>query len=390
MSTVWQIYNHNRKQLKNDLDLLLEAAHAVEWLGNRKAPLLLKPNLVVSKSASEGATTHPEIAEAVVEYFLDCGFSDIAVAEGSWVGDSTARAFEVCGYTDIRKRYGIRLIDLQKDFFTEKAINGDNYKICSSIYDLAENGGSLINLPVLKGHGQTHISCALKNLKGCIPDSEKRRYHTLGVHGPVALLNTMIKPAFALVDGLNGDPYWEEGGSPEKRDILLLGRDPVAIDSYACSLLDVDEDSVDYIGMAEKLGVGTAGTSASDIIHLGPRPGNVKGQKRPGSNSGSGKIAGELKNLIDQLTEQRSACSSCFGNLAGALRDIYAEDPALLGPFEKGSICIGQEFRDNPPESGKTGIGICTAGGKGKFLRGCPPSKRAVYDFLKNDISGGF
>ena len=34
----------------------------------------------------------------------------------------------------------------------------------------------LINLPVLKGHCQTAMTCALKNCKGCIPDREKRRF----------------------------------------------------------------------------------------------------------------------------------------------------------------------------------------------------------------------
>ena len=239
MSTIWQIKNSNRKKLVDDIHTLLNAASVIDWLGEPEAPVILKPNLVVGKSADSGATTHPETVGGIIEYLADHGYRNLTVAEGSWVGESTSRAFRKCGYSELAKRYGIKLVDLQTDSFETVDIAGDDYKICTAIASLSENGGSLVNIPVLKGHGQTRLTCALKNLKGCIPDSEKRRYHSLGIHRPVALLNTVVKPAFTLVDGLNGDPYWEEGGSPERRDILLLGRDPVAIDSCACSLLGI-------------------------------------------------------------------------------------------------------------------------------------------------------
>ena len=41
----------------------------------------------------------------------------------------------------------------------------------------------LINIPVLKGHCQTAMTCSLKNLKGCIPNKEKQRYHREGLLG---------------------------------------------------------------------------------------------------------------------------------------------------------------------------------------------------------------
>ena len=32
------------------------------------------------------------------------------------------------------------------------------------------------------------MTCALKNLKGCLPDREKRRFHALGLTKPIAAL----------------------------------------------------------------------------------------------------------------------------------------------------------------------------------------------------------
>jgi uncharacterized protein (DUF362 family) len=75
----------------------------------------IKPNLVVAKTASSGATTSPQMVAGVIEYLQAKGFKNICILEGSWVGERTPEAFKVCGYDVISKRYGVPLIDLQKD-----------------------------------------------------------------------------------------------------------------------------------------------------------------------------------------------------------------------------------------------------------------------------------
>ena len=378
MSTVWIKSNKDRKKLKDDVALLLENAAAWDWLGEEKSPVLLKPNLVVSSPASGGATTTPAIAEGLIEWLADHGFSNIIIAEGSWVGDSTARAFEVCGYAALAQKYNIPLIDLQKDSSVKRETPIGEFKICKTIADLEENGGSLINLPLVKGHGQTRMTCALKNLKGCIPNAEKRRYHTLGVHKPVAYLNTLIKQAFALVDGLNPDPCWEEGGSPQKRDLLLLAKDPVAIDSYACRLLGFFDEDVEYLSFSDKLGIGEGHTSDEEIINLD----GTTIEKIFHSH-----VQSRLKNWINSTVDQRSACSSCFGNLASALRYIEEENSGIITQSLP-SLCIGQEFKGKRLSLTQRGIGICTVAGGNISLRGCPPSKASILAFLKKEFSG--
>lgn len=377
MSTVWIKCNKDRKKLKDDVALLLENAAASDWLGENESPVLLKPNLVVSSPASGGATTTPAIAEGLIEWLADNGFSNVIIAEGSWVGDSTARAFQVCGYTALAQKYNIPLIDLQKDSSVTRETPIGEFKICKTIADLEEKGGSLINLPLLKGHGQTRMTCALKNLKGCIPNAEKRRYHTLGVHKPVAYLNTLIKQAFALVDGLNPDPCWEEGGSPQKRDLLLLAKDPVAIDSYACRLLGFLDEDVEYLSFSDKLGIGEGHTSDEEVINLD----GTAIEKIFHSHVQSG-----VKKWIDSTVDQRSACSSCFGHLSSALRYIQEEYPDRITQSFP-SLCIGQEFKGKSLSSTQRGIGICTVSEGNKALRGCPPSKESILAFLKKEFS---
>ena len=94
---------------------IAEAAGLADQIGDRKKRIGLKPNLVVSRPASEGATTHPEIASGLIAYLKRNGFSNIVILEGSWVGDSTAKAFSACGYKALAKEAAVELIDTQKD-----------------------------------------------------------------------------------------------------------------------------------------------------------------------------------------------------------------------------------------------------------------------------------
>lgn len=53
---------------------------------------------------------------------------------------------------------------------------------------------------ILKDHCQAAVTCALKNYKGVIPNSEKRRFYTLDLHKPTAHLNPIARTDFIPVD----------------------------------------------------------------------------------------------------------------------------------------------------------------------------------------------
>jgi uncharacterized protein (DUF362 family) len=136
-------------------------------VGNRlKAGMnvVIKPNLVVAKPASEGATTHPEVVEGIILFLKDCGIKSPVIAEGSWLGETTDRAFDRCGFTALAKKHGVKLFDTKKDNVVKKTIHGLTLGVCETI----ANADFLINVPVLKGHCQTTLTCCLKNMKGCI------------------------------------------------------------------------------------------------------------------------------------------------------------------------------------------------------------------------------
>ena len=93
---------------------LLKAANIADEIP-KGAAIGLKPNLVVADRPENGATTHTGIVIGIIEYLQEHGFTNISIIEGSWLGDSTVRAFSTCGYNEISKKYNVKLFDLKKD-----------------------------------------------------------------------------------------------------------------------------------------------------------------------------------------------------------------------------------------------------------------------------------
>lgn len=320
----------------------------------------LKPNLVVSKKASSGATTHPDFCAGIISFLQEKGFENISIMEGSWVGDRTERAFKVCGYSTISKKYAVPLVDLQQD--TSVFCEGSNgeYRICQSILELDR----LINIPVLKGHCQTAMTCALKNLKGCIPNSEKQRYHREGLTQAIADLNEILQSDLILVDAKAGDPGFEEGGNPFTLNLFMAALDPVLLDTYACSLLGLKTSDVPYIKKAAALGVGSS-TLSVDTLHALNKGEGLNNLQQSSLATG---ISGHI--------HEKGACSACFSSLTQALNQMQEENLPLPE-----TVCIGQGFKKQTLD--QPGVGDCLAG-CASFVPGCPPEPSEIIHYLKN------
>ena len=323
--------------------------------------IALKPNLVVAKPADSGATTHPAIVAAIIAYLQEHGFQQLSIIEGSWLGEGTGRAFRICGYEELARQYGVPLVDLKGAPTVRRRLGELDLTICRPALET----DFLINLPVLKAHCQTELTCALKNLKGCIPDGEKRRYHNLGLHRPIAALAAAIRPGLTIVDAIAGDLSFEEGGNPVPMDRIFAGTDPVLLDAYAASLIGLETAAVPYIGLAAGLGLGSADLSRMILDEINPA-------EKPSQPL---RLTGQARDLA-QWIEARQACSACYGSLIHALYRLKNQGGLAHLPRP---IRIGQGFRGVAGPG--IGIGSCTQS-CANHLPGCPPAAAAIVRFL--------
>lgn len=357
---IWKIYGTEYKEITKQL---LEETRLAEEIPSKSNLIGIKPNLVSAQPAQFGATTHPEVAAGIIEYLQNHGFWNIVILESSWVGDKTTEAFEYCGFYKLSEKYGVKLWDLQQDSSHMEDCAGMKLRLCDKIRAV----DFLINVPVLKGHCQTKITCALKNMKGVIPNSEKRRFHTLGLHKPIAHLGAGVHQDFIVVDHICGDLDYEDGGNPVIRNCVMAAKDPVLMDAYVCRLLHYDVSEVPYVGLAEKLGAGCADLSRAQI--------RVIGQEEEQELPRARKVV-EVQYAVDAL----DSCSACYANLIPVLEQLQKE--GLLEQLAD-KIAIGQGYRG---KTGPLGVGLCTSGFQ-YCIRGCPAESGQIYRELKKYIT---
>ncbi|MDO5448656.1 MAG: DUF362 domain-containing protein [Clostridia bacterium] len=342
--------------------LLCSAAGLADMVPAKDARIAIKPNLVVAGPAELGATTHPSVVAGLIEYLRENGFYNIVIMESAWYGEETENALVASGFDSLCREYDVPFIDIKKATSHKRDCGGMELDVTDAINDI----DFFINVPVLKGHCQVRMTCAIKNLKGLIPDDEKRRFHALGINKPVGHLSTAIKQDFILVDDICGDLDFEEGGNPVVRNGMLAALDPVLVDAYACERLHLKLESVPYVGIAESLGIGSSDLESAEIINLR----DIEEQEI----SKSSRVLD-----VAYAAEAVDACSACYGNLIPALIDLKEE--GLLEKLDT-KIAIGQGHNG---KTGRLGIGQCTYGFD-TCIMGCPPSREEIYDGLKKYI----
>jgi len=354
--------------------MLREAFTLLGGIGDIAAPgkrLLLKPNLVAEVAPETGAVTHPVVVRALAELLREAG-ADPFVAEASAVGVDTEKAIQATGYQHLRDN-GIEVLDLKS---TEKVkVEIPNGKVARQVttFRPVVEADAIINLPSLKTHDQAPVSLGLKNTKGLIDDADKRRLHMTGLFQGIADINSVLGAALTVVDGLIG----HEGlgpvyGTPVPLNVLIAGKDPVAVDAVAARVMGVEPAAVDYIRLAAALGLGTLAESEITVV----------GEP----------VAAVCRRFVSSLDAVRSiqvpggldlrhdgACTGCRNTVFSVLKDTE-----MSGQLEKwiGHTVIAGAVPDLPPVDPAKLIlvGNCLRcfRDRGQFVEGCPPNNRDV------------
>lgn len=218
--------------------------------------ILLKPNLV-EFDASTVINTDARFVAAALEAFRSLGAAEVRIGEGPGHRRDTYALADDAGY-----RKAIRGFD---DVFTD--LNRDDV---SAVTDFAEapemyfpaaalGADLIVSLAKMKTHHWAGATLSMKNLFGLVPGAvygwPKNKLHYIGIPKSVAALNRRFRNTFALVDGIVGmEGNGPIQGTPKASGVMVMGRDPVAVDATCCRIMGIDPDRVEYLPLAADLG----------------------------------------------------------------------------------------------------------------------------------------
>ena len=330
--------------------------------------VMIKPNLVVSRKDWIGVNTDPRVVEALIKALKERGIHRIAVGDGSGMGYSAKDAFNICGYHELAKQYGIRLVDLERDRFVKKevAIGGPfkSLEIAASVLD----ADFLINVPLMKAHMEALITCSLKNLKGVMPRAMKTKFHSVNLHKAIAQLASVVNADLVVVDGLKGDLSSETGRTPVQMDRLLMGENTVEVDSLVADMLGYTPRSIRHIAYSADAGLGSC---ELDRIQIHPI-------NRPSINERFIPPA-HFTNRFPCRIHAQGACCTCMGNFIFSLERL--KEKGVLS--DSLHFLIGQKASVSDASDGITvAVGRCAAQNHTAdvAIDACPPTAGKICE----------
>jgi len=220
-----------------------------------KKQILIKPNYINSKHPSTGITTDSRVIEGVVKFLKTSKItSDIIVGEGSGFAD-TFQAFKVAGVDVVADRWGVKLVDLNKDEFVEVQVPDP---LCLKRVRVAKTAleSVIISVPKLKPHRIATVTLSLKNMMGALA-SKGSMHRGTSLSENIADLASVLKPSLAVIDGIIAGEGHETSGDPVPMNLIIAGTDPVAVDAVGAAVMDIAPEDVKHLLMAEKKGLGT-------------------------------------------------------------------------------------------------------------------------------------
>jgi uncharacterized protein (DUF362 family) len=355
---------------------------AVQWAGGLDirpgATVLLKPNVVHPSPSGSGTITDARVTEAVARLVLERNPGRVIVGEGSSVGydfpgrRDTMTCLEASGTAEVVRRLGLELVDLNRDERVQVHAEGAYVMPDFAVARTAWEAEFIVDLPVVKTHVRTGITCGLKNIKGVLPGDEKKRSHRMGLDRAIVDLNRVMRPHYTVVDAIVGVQGTHT--RPEDRvplGCIVAGADVVAVDAVCAAMMGFNVEQIHHLQLAAEAGLGVA-----DLARIEVRGAPIAAVRRPFvSYQEAARERFGAATIVEQNT-----CTGCIGELASLF--IYLRRAGFEGRFEDLALIMGTP--EEVPELHKKAvvIGQCARAyrDRGVYVPGCPPHGMAITD----------
>lgn len=221
------------------------------------AKVFIKPNIVFWTRKvlfpKWGVITTSRLVEDIVVLLKEQGIDDITIGEGI-VGrvkdkETPAHAFESLGYNELKKRYGVKPINIFDREFREVDLgDGDTLNFNTDILD----SDFVVDIPVLKTHAQAVVTFGIKNLKGMIDIESRKKCHNAdpekNLNYWIAKLADPMPPMLTLLDGIyttERGPSFD--GRVHRSNILIASADVFSADMVGAKVLGYEPSEVPHL-----------------------------------------------------------------------------------------------------------------------------------------------
>ncbi|WXG43161.1 MAG: DUF362 domain-containing protein [Promethearchaeati archaeon SRVP18_Atabeyarchaeia-1] len=242
----------------------------------RGESVLIKPNMSCAKPSGSGLVTSVEVVASLVRLVKDAGGQPL-VGDLPIVGWDPEETYRTIGMEKAVTHAGGQFVDFSRD--EAVTIHIPNAKVMNKVkvVKTALTVDKIVSVAVFKPHFFTGMSLCIKNLKGLTWQDQRTKIHVIGLYDPIIDLFQVFKDKviFGLVDGTVGSesvrssgPYFgPTEGKPLKLDMLIAGKDLVAVDAVSERIAGLNPSEVKLTKLAHARGLG----EVKDVKLVGDR-----------------------------------------------------------------------------------------------------------------------
>jgi uncharacterized protein (DUF362 family) len=248
---------------------------AFESLGGMKAfvkpgeRVLLKVNAAFASPLALGATSHPDLVEAVAQLCQDAGAARVIVTDNP-INDP-ASCFALTGIDSAARLAGAEVVIPRESLFQRFSVPGGRLiRDWPVLYAPLARVDRVIGLAPVKDHHRSGASMTLKNWYGLL--GGRRNIFHQDIHTIIQELAIMIRPTAVVLDGMqtmmtNG-PTGGSLSDLKPTGTLIVSTDPVAADAAGATLLGRTAADLPFIAKAESAGAGIADYRSLDLKEI--------------------------------------------------------------------------------------------------------------------------
>jgi uncharacterized protein (DUF362 family) len=220
--------------------------------------VLVKPNIGWDVTPELGACTNPLLVRRIIEHCFKAGAKEVYVFDHTC--DNWVNCYKTSGIEKASKSAGAKVVPGNSEsYYHDVEIPGGTKLKSAKVHELLLETDVFINVPILKDHDSTRMTCSLKNMMGVVWD--RQFWHANDLNQCIADYALFEKkPVLNVVDCYNVMvKHGPQGVS--KEDLVqmksqIISSDWVAADAAAAKMLGVETDKIEYISIAHKMGLG--------------------------------------------------------------------------------------------------------------------------------------
>jgi uncharacterized protein (DUF362 family) len=219
--------------------------------------VVIKPNVAWARTPGQACNTNPDIVGTVVKLCFDAGASKVEVWDHTC--DEFSLCFAISGIKAAAEKAGAKVFSGHlKGAYREVSLPLAKSLKKTEILQSVLDADVLINVPIAKVHNATGYTFSLKNFVGVNWNMRGVHQTSLGLHQGIADLSTLIKPKLIITDAVKALVTNGPKGPGKLLDIgqVIVGVDPVAMDSYCATLFGKKPGDIPFIRLANQLGLG--------------------------------------------------------------------------------------------------------------------------------------